>query len=156
MLSPLSMRVSAFRVWFSTAVSHARRAGLAISRKFREAVDAIQISVGVGDDESGFGGQGHRAWLHAFEESFDRMRRFFEESSFERLYKLENAVRGWLGLPPRIKSAPTLPLPPSKAKTVVQQKVIPQSKTDPELLRQVRQGIIKAHTRENVRGKDHS
>lgn len=115
------MRITAFRVWVQGAIQQgvgaARRAGLAISRRIRPSGQQVDAGVGVGDDESRFGGgRGSRAWFtELLEDAARRIRALFEHSRFERRFvKVEAFLRNLLGLPPREKIAPTLP-PPRKA-----------------------------------------
>lgn len=115
------MRITAFRVWVQGAIQQgvgaARRAGVAISRRIRPSGNQVDAGVGVGDDESKFGGgRGSRAWFtELLEDAARRIRSLFENSRFERRFvRVETFLRNLLGLPPREKIAPTLP-PPKKA-----------------------------------------
>ena len=88
----------------------AKRAGMAISRRIRNRGDAVDAGVGVGDDDSSFGGgRGSRAWIEIIEEYVKRLRELFYKSTFERFPRLESFLRRFLGLPPR--KAPHLPPP---------------------------------------------
>lgn len=114
------MRITAFRAWVHTAIQQgvgaARRAGMAISRRIRPSGNQVDAGVGVGDDESKFGGgRGSRAWLtELLEDVARRIRALFENSRFERRFvRVEAFLRKLLGLPPVEKIAPRLP-PPRK------------------------------------------
>lgn len=114
------MRITAFRAWVHSAIQQgvgaARRAGMAISRRIRPSSTQVDAGVGVGDDESKFGGgRGSRAWLtEMLEDVARRIRALFENSRFERRFvRVEAFLRKLLGLPPVSKTAPSIP-PPKK------------------------------------------
>ncbi len=91
----------------------ARRATRAISHRIRGDADGVARGVGVGDDESSFGGQRARVWFEEWmEEARERLLALFEHSVFERVPGLQKWARRFLGR----TSAPTAPpmLPPKR------------------------------------------
>jgi hypothetical protein len=148
------MRVQAFRAWFSSALNQgwgaARRAGLAISRRIKQATGRIEISVGVGDDESRFGGSGSRAWLQLIEEARTRLLQLFEKSYFERFPRFERFMRRILGQPAALKKiAPPIKQSP-KATQVAARAHQPSSAEAARLAAEVRRSMMAAHTREHA------
>ena len=75
----------------------ARNATRAITRRLRGDTDDVGRGVGVGDDESQFGGQGSRVWFEWMEEARERLLALFEHSVFERVPLLQRLVRRFLG-----------------------------------------------------------
>lgn len=153
------MRIQTFRAWFSQAVENgvgaAKRAGMAISRRIRPRGGSVDPGVGVGDDESSFGGgRGSRAWLEIVDEYIERLKRWiFEKSSFEKHPRFEAFIRRLLGLE-TTKRAPPLPKPRPRTEPVR-----PASQPGPEeqarLRDQLQRGRIRAQTtdRLNLREK---
>ena len=132
----------------------ARRAGHAISKKVKTTLGKIDLSVGVGDDESSFGQGGNRAWYEAaLEEARRRLLVLFEKSGFDRYFpRFEKFVRRVLGHPPAPKKmAPGVPLPPSEQRTVAKVKVRTPDELEAERLRaEVRRSMMIAHQREGA------
>jgi hypothetical protein len=150
------VRIQAFRAYFSRAMQQslgaARRAGHAISKRVKATIDKINISVGVGEDESGFAEGGNRAWYElAIEEARRRLLVLWEKSGFDRHFpRFEKFVRRVLGRPagPR-KIAPPIPQPPSEQRTVAKVKARTPDELEAERLRaEVRRSMMMAHQRE--------
>lgn len=134
-------------------VGAAKRTGHAISRRIKEATGRVDANVGVGDDESSFGGgRGSRAWLELLDEYIKRFKRFFEKSTFERFGRFEAFLRKFLGLP--AKKAPELPKP--KPKRVITAPKPVDAEQAARLKAQLQAGRIRAHTSEkfNLRQMD--
>jgi hypothetical protein len=152
------VRIQAFRAHFmramQTSLGAARRAGHAISKKVKATLAQIDLSVGVGDDESSFGQGGNRAWYElALEEARRRLLVLFEKSGFDRHFpRFEKFVRRVLGNPAGPpKSAPQIQAPPSERKTVAKVKARTQDEVEAERLRaEVRRSIMMAHQREGA------
>ncbi|MEM7675932.1 MAG: hypothetical protein AAF449_08010 [Myxococcota bacterium] len=108
------MRITAVRAWFNQAVHRgvgaARRATAALSKRVRGYGRGVDRSVGVGDDESEFGGKSARIWFEWMEEARERLLTLFEHSFFERVPALQKLVRRFLG---RSSTPPPPRLPPS-------------------------------------------
>ena len=103
------MRITAFRAW----ISNVKKAGVAISRRIREATGKVDAGVGVGNDESGFGsGRGSRAWFEVISEYLKRFQRWWQKSTFERFPSLEAFLRKYFNYGP--KQAPQFKLPPKR------------------------------------------
>jgi hypothetical protein len=138
------------------SVGAMRRAGLAVSRKIRDAVGMVEAADGVGEDEGVSGRQGSRAWFTAVEETVERIRKFLEESTFVRLSKLENFFRELVGLPPRVKKELTAPMVDTKPRQSVAPS--PQKPVDAEqaarFRAQIQQGLIQANTQGNAKRAD--
>lgn len=155
------MRVQAFRVWFTArlreGVGVARRAGLAVSRRIRQATGRVEINVGVGEDESRFGGSGSRAWIDLFEEAKARLLRLFEHSYFERFPRLERFLRRVLGEPKRALAETPGVLAPraGRARLGAHSSPPPSSEEAARLRAQVRASIMRAHTSEHAGLRDH-
>lgn len=148
------MRVQPFRAWFTSAlqqgVGAARRAGLAISRRIRQATGQIDLSAGVGDDESRFGGSGSRAWLAMLQEYREKLLSLFERSTFERFPRFERFVRRLLGRPAALKkTAPKLAPPPHRAIGAGTRSAAGTAE-EARLRAQVRLGMMQAHTHEHA------
>ncbi|MCK6552233.1 hypothetical protein L6R52_40760 [Myxococcota bacterium] len=153
------MRVSSFRAWFSAAlqqgVGAARRAGLAVTRSIRRATGQIEISAGVGDDESRFGQTGSRAWLELLDDAREKLIQLFEKSTFERFPRFERFVRRVLGRSARLEHhAPSLPAPKPKGPTGPLGAHTPKRTDDERLRAQVRVGMMQAHTGERAGIRD--
>jgi hypothetical protein len=150
------MRIQAFRAWFTTAlrqgVDTARRAGLAIHRKIKQATGRIEISVGVGDDESRFGGSGSRAWIEIIEEYRKKLLELFERSSFERFPRFERFMRRLLGGSSALKkTAPELEKPAHARATQIVAAAPAMNPKEAERLRaEVRRGMLQAHQHEHA------
>lgn len=149
------MRVQAFRVWFNSAlqqsVGAARRAGLAISRGIKRAAEKIELSVGVGEDESRFGQSGSRAWMEVLDEARARLLSLFEKSHFERFPRFERFVRRLLGRSAALKkTAPSLPPPRPQGPVVLGVHKPRLSEEAERLQREVRLGVMRAHTGEHA------
>jgi hypothetical protein len=135
------------------AVSHsvgtARRVGRAMAKRVRAATGRIEAGVGVGEDESRFGGNRARVWFEeVMEETRTRLLQILERSFFERFPRLERALRRFLGQPAR-KEAPKLA--PPKRPTGPLGAQTPLRSAEAERFRaQIQQGIMKAHTSERA------
>jgi hypothetical protein len=154
------MRITAFRTWFSNAVQSgvgaARKAGTAISRRIREATGKVEAGVGVGDDESSFGGgRGSRAWFEFLEDVVKKIRSLFEKSKFERRYvRVEAFLRKLLGLPPRVIDAPKLP-PPKRPTGPPRSLPKPMSAEESARMRQqIQMGRIQANATKSMNLRD--
>lgn len=143
------MRITAFRAWVSQTMNQgvgaARRAGVAISRRIRAATGKIDAGVGVGDDESSFGGgRGSRAWIELVEEAVKRFIRLFDRSVFERRYvRVEAFLRRLLGLPPKARP-PVLPPPKPAARPSAPAPISAEQAA--RFREQVRLGMVQANT----------
>lgn len=147
------MRITAFRVWVQGAIQQgvgaARRAGLAISKRIRPQGNQIDAGVGVGDDESSFGGgRGSRAWFtELLEDAARRLRSLFEHSRFERRFvRVESFLRKLLGLPPKEKLAPP---PPAPKKSTSHRSSVPPPVSAEQAARfrqQIQMGRVQANT----------
>jgi hypothetical protein len=95
------MRITNLRVWLNHAVREsvgaARRVGHAIHRRIKSSSDKVEVGVGIGDDESGFGGGRTQVWLEWLDDARDQVLRFFEKSTFERFPRFEKFMRRLLG-----------------------------------------------------------
>ncbi|MEO1336289.1 MAG: hypothetical protein AAFV29_11630 [Myxococcota bacterium] len=90
----------------------ARKATRALSKRIRGYGRGVDRSVGVGDDESEFGGKSSQIWFEWVEEARERLLTLFEHSFFERVPALQKLVRRFLGRP----SAPQAPRLPASIK----------------------------------------
>lgn len=131
------------------SVGAARRVGKAMTKRIRAATGKIDAGVGVGDDESSFGGSRARVW---FEEVVDETRKklytILEKSLFERFPKLEKLVRRVLGEPRRTLAPP---LPPPKRPTGPLGAHTPKANPEAERFKaQIQQRMFKAHTEEHA------
>jgi hypothetical protein len=148
------MRVTAFRIWFGSAVQQgigaARRAGFAIARKLRPSSAKIDEGAGVGDDESSFGGRGSRAWIEIVEEFKKKVEALFERSTFERFPRFEKLLRRFFGLPTKKDhKAPLLDAPKKSSSGPA----VSSSLDRREAARaqaQIRMAMLDAHTRERA------
>jgi len=146
-----TVRITTFRAWVSNAMTNgagaAKRAGHAISRRMRPGGDAIDAGVGVGDDESGFGGsRGSRAWIEIIEEYVKKLRELFHKSTYERFSRLESFIRKFLGLPPR--KAPPLAAPKPRQRMAAPPPVSPEMAA--RMRAQIRAGRQQATTQDRV------
>lgn len=125
-----------------------------ISRKLKQTLDAIDISVGVGEDESSFGQGGNRAWYENLaDEARRRLYELFEKSGFDRYFpRFEKFVKRVLGNPPgQAKLAPKIAPPPSEAQTVAKVKIRRPEDAEAERLKaEVRRSMMMAHQREHA------
>ncbi|MCC7386224.1 MAG: hypothetical protein IT384_30555 [Deltaproteobacteria bacterium] len=148
------MRIQSFRVWFNSALRQGagavRRAGLAVTSKVRAALGKIEVG-GIEDDEDIARRRGSRAWLDAIEEAARRFKDLFDKSTFERLSRLENYFRRWVGLPPRSKKAPMIDALPEPKKIAPAAAFKPRPPADAEqaarMRAQIQQGMIQANTK---------
>lgn len=137
----------------------ARRAGHAISKRVKKTLAAIDINVGVGDDESSFGEGGNRAWYElALEEARKRLLALFEKSGFDRYFpRFEKFVRRVLGRPagPK-KMAPSIPKPASEQPTLTKVKARTPGDIEAERMRaEIRRSMMVAHQREGAGIREH-
>ncbi len=152
------MRVQAFRAFFTRTVQSslgaARRAGFAISKRIKQTLDAIDISVGVGGDEASFGQGGNRAWYELVaEEARRRLYVLFEKSGFDRYFpRFEKFVKRVLGRSAgQEKMAPRIAAPPSEQVTVAKVKTRRPEDVEAERMRaEVRRSMMMAHQREGA------
>lgn len=107
-----NVRVAAMRV-FTRAWDGARRVGKAVTRKMRDLGLDIGRGVGVGGDESSFGGERSSVWWETWwEDTRERARAWiFEHSSFQRFPLLERLLVKLLGKPEPLPAAPPKPRP---------------------------------------------
>lgn len=136
------------------SVGAARRVGKAVTKRMRAATGQVDAGVGVGDDESSFGGSRARVW---FEEVVDETRKkllnILERSVFERFPKLEKLVRRVLG-EPRRTLAPELP-PPRKGPTGPLGAHVPKASPEAERFKaQIQRRLHQAHTEEHAGLRD--
>ncbi|MEQ8280974.1 MAG: hypothetical protein RMA76_36365 [Deltaproteobacteria bacterium] len=152
------VRVGAMRAWLrgavNTTVGRARSIGHAISRRIKDATGAISAGVGVGDDESNFGGGRSVVWLEFVEEYKNKLLAFMEKSVFERFPGVEKFMRRVLGAPKR--PPPALPTP-ERPKVPVKLGVhTPPTNEEAERFRQqIHMGMMKAHQEEHAGLRDH-
>jgi hypothetical protein len=145
------MRVVAFRAFVRRAASGAVRASRALATKMRDLGLDIGRGVGVGGDESRFGGGRSRVWMEWVEEARARVLTWLEHSTFERFPRLRRAMRRLLGAPP----APPKPSPPESARPSGPLGAGPLGgPVDPAAQREVRDRQIEAHTRERAGLRD--
>jgi hypothetical protein len=149
------VRIGALRVWISQAVQQssiaARRIGTMVARKIRAATDAIAAGVGVGDDESEFGGGRNRAWVQEMvEDARKKILALLEKSFFERFPRFQKAMRRLLGTPSMKLSAPRV-LP--KASGPVKLGAHTPVRND-EYRDQIERGMREAHQREHAGLRD--
>ncbi|MCA9555494.1 MAG: hypothetical protein KC933_36030 [Myxococcales bacterium] len=149
----LGVRITALRTWMAHAVNQsvgaARRVGKAMAKRVRAATGRIEAGVGVGEDESRFGGNRARVWFEeVMEETRAKLLQILEKSFFERFPKLERALRRFLGQPTK-EVAPKLP--PPKRPTGPLGAHGPVRSAEAERFRaQIERGILKAHTTERA------
>ncbi len=146
------MRITTLSVWFNNAVhqasQHGKRLGHALSRRMRNLGIGVDRGVGVGDDESSFGGRGSRVWLELIEEAQKRLLELFEKSVFERFPRFQKAMRKWLGGESLKKQAPALrPAHPKVTGPLGAQQPNPQAA---RMQQQIRNRIHRAHTEEHA------
>jgi hypothetical protein len=146
------MRITAFRIWFGSAVQQgigaARRAGFAIARKLRPSAGKIDEGAGVGDDESSFGGRGSRAWIEIVEEIKKKVEELFGRSTFERFPRFEKLLRRFFGLPKKEHNAPRLEAP---KKSAAENPASSFDLREAERVRaQIRMAVLDAHTKERA------
>lgn len=151
------MRIVPLRVWFSNAMqqsaAYARRVGTMIGRKIRDAGGAIGRGVGVGDDESEFGGGRSRAWIQeVVEDAKKKLLTLFEKSFFERFPRFQKHMRRLLGSPE--KPIPQLPAEKKPTAPVKLGAHTPTSEEAAAFRRQIEQGMRDAHTREHAGLRD--
>lgn len=146
------MRITNLRVWLNHAVAQsvgaARRVGHAIHRRIKSATGKVEIGVGVGDDESRFGGGRTQVWLEWLEDARDQVLRFFERSTFERFPRFEKFMRRLLGKPKVAITAPKLAAPKGPTGPLGARPLGgPESAESARLKAQVKQTIREAHTK---------
>lgn len=108
----------------------------------------IGRGVGVGDDESEFGGKSGRVWFEWMEEARERLLALFEHSVFERVPGLQRFVRHWLGRPAKAlpaKLPPPRPTGPLGAHT---------PNVDPRDEAYIRRRLMAAHVSESAGLRD--
>lgn len=138
----------------NSSVDRARSIGHAISRRIKDATGSISVSVGVGDDESRFGGGRSVVWVEFVEEYKKKLLAFMEKSVFERFPRFEKFMRRVLGS----SKGPPLALPtPDRPKVPVKLGVHkPPTNEEAERFRQqIQLGIMKAHQQEHAGLRDH-
>jgi hypothetical protein len=148
------MRITAFRIWFGSAVQQgigaARRAGFAIARKLRPSAGKIDEGAGVGDDESSFGGRGSRAWIEIVEEIKKKVEELFGRSTFERFPRFEKLLRRFFGLPARKEhNAPRLEAPKKSSEPVHLGSSFDRREAE-RVRAQIRMAMLDAHTKERA------
>lgn len=151
------MRLTAFRAWINHAASHsvgaARRVGKAMTKRMRAATGRIDAGVGVGDDESSFGGGRARVWFEeVLEETRIRLLNILERTVFERFPKIERLMRRVLGDRKPVR-APQIAPP----KRVTGPLGVHVPKVDPEVERyraQIQRDMLRAHTEEHAGLRD--
>ena len=147
------MRIGALRVWISQAVHQsaiaAKRIGTTVVRRIRAATGAIEAGVGVGEDESEFGGGRNRAWIQEMvEDAKKRLLALLEKSFFERFPRFQKAMRRLLGTPAR-------PPPRVLPKSAVPVKLGAHTPVrNDEFRDQIERGIRDAHQREHAGLRD--
>ncbi len=158
------MRVAAFRAYARRAMDGAfasgRRLARAVGARAKDLGLSIGRGVGVGGDESRFGGERGRAWW--LEEggldrwvatTRERILAWLERSRFERFPRFERLIRRLLGTgrptPPPV--APELPRPRGPAGPLGAR---PLSGPHPEDAAAVRARLFEAHTRERAGLRD--
>jgi hypothetical protein len=151
------VRIGALRVWITNAVHQsavaARRIGTMVARKIRAATGAIEAGVGVGDDESAFGGRGNRAWIQEIiDDARKRILAFLEKSFFERFPRFQRAMRKLLGTAAHIE-APQ-PMRKTAGGPVKLGAHTPDASAAEAYRRQIQQGMREAHTREHAGLRD--
>ena len=120
-----------------------------IGRKIREATGAIDAGVGVGDDESSFGGGRSRAWIQEMiEETKKKLLTVFEKSFFERFPRFQKHMRRILGT----TKAPELPKEVEKPKSPVKLGAHTPATGEQAAAfrRQIEYERMQAHTREHA------
>src|SRR5262245_49745350 len=124
-----------------------------VARKIRAATGAIEAGVGVGDDESEFGGGRNRAWIQEMvEDAKKRLLALLEKSFFERFPRFQKALRRLLGAP--VQQVPKI-LPKGPPRGVKLGAHTFDSSQSEEIRRQIQQKITDAHTREHAGLRDH-
>lgn len=136
------------------SVGAARRVGKAVTKRIRAASGQVDAGVGVGDDESSFGGSRARVWFEeVFEETRKKIYVLLEKNVFERFPRLERLVRRVLG-EPRRALAPELP-PPKKGPTGPLGAHVPKASPEAERFRaQIQERMRQAHTEEHAGLRD--
>ena len=131
------------------SVGTARRVGRAMAKRVRAATGRIEAGVGVGEDESRFGGNRARVWFEeVLEDTRTKLLQLLDKSIFERFPRLERALRRFLGQPTQ-KQAPALPAP--KRPTGPLGAHAPPRDAEAERYRaQIQEGIRRAHTEERA------
>lgn len=150
------MRIGALRVWISQAVHQsairARRMGTVVARRIRAMTGMVDAGVGVGDDESEFGGGRNRAWItEMVEDARMKILALLEKSFFERFPRFQKAVRRLLGT--AAKNAPAPMLPRSGAGPVKLGAHAPSVHRN-EFREQIERGRLEAHQREHAGLRD--
>ena len=150
------MRIGAIRVWITQAVHQsaiaARRIGTVVARKIRSVTGAVDAGVGVGDDESEFGGGRNRAWItEMVEDARMKILALLEKSFFERFPRFQKAMRRLLGTPAREAPARTLPRPSAGP---VKLGAHTPSGNRGEFKEQIERGMMEAHQREHAGLRD--
>ncbi len=150
------MRVGALRVWLSNAVlqstSAAKRIGTMVARRIRAATGAVDAGVGVGDDESEFGGGRNRAWIQeVLDDAKKKILALLDKSFFERFPRFERFMRKVLGAPPRGAAPKALPKRTGPVKLGAH---TPDADERDTYRRQIQRGLMDAHTREHAGLRD--
>jgi hypothetical protein len=148
------VRIGALRVWISQAVHQstaaARRIGTMVARKIRAATGAISAGVGVGDDESEFGGGRNRAWIQeVVDDARKKILALLEKSFFERFPRFQKAMRRLLGAPAPLAAPRILPKSAGPVKLGAHTPV-----RNDEYREQIERGIRDAHQREHAGLRD--
>lgn len=152
----VTVRVGAVRAWLRGAVNtgaeRARKVGHALSRRIKDAGLAIGRGVGVGDDESSFGGGRSAVWLEVVEEYKQKLLAFLEKSSFERFPRFEKFMRRILGGPAKPRELPQ----PNKRKGPVKlgAHTPPTNEEAARFRQQIQAGIMKANMQEHAGLRD--
>jgi len=131
------------------SVGAARRVGKAMAKRVRAATGRIEAGVGVGEDESRFGGNRARVWFEeVMEETRTKLLQILEKSFFERFPRLERALRRFLGQPTK-QVAPQLAPPKRPTGPLGAHNRVPSAEAE-RFRAQIQQGIMKAHTSERA------
>lgn len=136
----------------SNAWSGAARAGRALGKKVKDLGAGIGRGVGVGGDESSFGGERSRVWLEEWlEETRERLIQWLDESSFQRFVPFRAAFRRLLGTPKTPPSAPVVLNPPKRPVGPLGARPLGASTEESRRFReQIRGKMHEAHVRERA------
>jgi hypothetical protein len=149
------VRIGALRVWFNQAVHQstaaAKRLGTMVAKRIRAATGSVDAGVGVGDDESEFGGGRNRAWIvEMMEDARKKVLALFEKSFFERFPRFQRAMRRLLGTGAKTAEPRALPKPTGPLKLGAHTPV----RNRDELRQQIERGLYEAHQREHAGLRD--
>jgi hypothetical protein len=148
------MGLKTLRFWCSSVArqtwDRARAISMGVGRRLRPGTSQVDVGVGVGGDESRFGGQRTQFWYDLYSDIRERIFEIFETTVFERFPGLRQVFRRFLGAPPKPPSAPSLPAPRPSGERISAPHVH-ATKASRDLLQQVERDRMQARLEDRRR-----